>query len=107
MTVEALCEMGHDVMDIRGTPQKGLPDNLIWEIAQKEMRLLITTDKGFAKHRSEQHHGVLIVRLQQPNRINTHRTIMQILFQYSKQTWVNLTVVAQDQVQSAWYSDEH
>ena len=51
MTVEGLRAMGHDVTDIRGTEKEGLSDFGIWEIVQKEKRLIITTDKGFSTHR--------------------------------------------------------
>ena len=45
----------------------GMTDDALWEIAQQEGRLLITTDKGFTQHREEFHHSILIVRLKQPN----------------------------------------
>lgn len=46
VTVEGFRAAGHDVKDIRGTSEEGLPDSDLWEIASKECRLLITTDKG-------------------------------------------------------------
>ncbi len=36
MTVEALRALGHDVLDIRGTVDEGMPDDNIWEKAQWE-----------------------------------------------------------------------
>ena len=42
MTVRALREVGHDVRDIRGTPDEGATDVSIWKMAQREKRLLIT-----------------------------------------------------------------
>ena len=62
-TVSELRSLGHDVLDIRGTSDQGLSDDLLWAMAQREGRVLLTTDKGFAEHRSEAHHGVLIVRV--------------------------------------------
>jgi predicted nuclease of predicted toxin-antitoxin system len=47
MTVWALREMNHDVVDIRGTVDEGMIDDALWEMIQREGRLLITTDKGF------------------------------------------------------------
>ncbi len=44
MTVAAPRALGHDVRDIRGTPDEGLRDDALWEVAQREERLLITTD---------------------------------------------------------------
>ena len=40
MTVQALPMMGHDVRDIRGTPDEGMQDDALWEMAQREERLL-------------------------------------------------------------------
>ena len=48
MTVQALIDLGHEVRDVRGTPDQAVPDEELWRIAQREQRLLITTDKGFA-----------------------------------------------------------
>ncbi len=72
MTVQALRDIGHEVLDIRGTAHEGITDDVLWEMVQREERLLITTDKGFARQRYEPHHGILIVRLWQPNRHKIH-----------------------------------
>ena len=60
MTVRALVESGHDVLDIRGTPDEGIPDGVLWKRFQLEARLLITTVKGFTQYRNEPHHDILI-----------------------------------------------
>jgi predicted nuclease of predicted toxin-antitoxin system len=67
MTIQALQSMGHDVLDIRGTPDQGMDDDVLWTMAQREGRMLITTDKGFTQYRMGRHHGALIVRLRRPN----------------------------------------
>ena len=67
---------GHDVLDIRGTERQGMFDDELWPFAQTERRMLITTAKGFSEHRDEQHCGILIVRLRQPNEQRIH-TIFQ------------------------------
>ena len=46
MTVHALRAMGHDVRDMRGTPEEGMEDGSLWDMVQRDERLLITTDKG-------------------------------------------------------------
>ena len=38
--------------------------------------MLVTTDKGFCEHRAEQHFGILVVRLRQPNEPRIHARIM-------------------------------
>ena len=58
MTVNRLRELGHEVKDIRGTHDKGMPDSDLRQVAMAEGRLLITTDKGFTEHRSVAHHGI-------------------------------------------------
>ena len=59
MTVQALREMDHEVLDIRGTLDEGTSDEILWKISQREGQLLITTDKGFTEYREKLHHGIL------------------------------------------------
>jgi len=106
MTVRALREEGHDVLDIRGTPDEGIEDEILWNMIQKEGRLLITTDKGFTQHRNDPHHGILIVRLRQPNRQKIHQRVMQAIAQFEAEAWSGLLVVMRDVVQSVWRIDE-
>ena len=102
ITVQALRDLGHDVLDIRGTVDEGMPDDALWEMVQREGRLLITTDKGFAQHRDESHHGILIVLLRQPNRRRIHRRVMQAIAQFRTDEWSGLLVTMRDMVQSVW-----
>jgi predicted nuclease of predicted toxin-antitoxin system len=102
MTVRTLCMLGHDVRDIRGTPDEGMQDDALWEMAQREERLLRTTDKGFTQYRAVSHHGVLIIRLRRPNRHKIHQRIMQALRQFSDTEWLGLLVVMRDVAQSTW-----
>lgn len=67
ITVRELKNLGHDVLDIRGTTEQGMSDELLWAKVQAEQRLLITTDKGFVEYRDEAHWGILVIRLRQPN----------------------------------------
>src|SRR5689334_9810037 len=101
MTVEALRELGHDVTDLRGTAQQSLPDAELWEIAIREKRLLITTDKGFTAYRNTAHHGILIVRLRQPNRHKINSSVLTALQQFGTSAWRNLVVVVRDRTVSA------
>ena len=106
MTVHALREKGHDVFDIRGTADEGVEDDAIWELAQREERLLITTDKGFTQYRSIRHFGLLIIRLRQPNRHRIHERVMQALKQFGENDWPGLLVVMRDVALSIWRSTE-
>ena len=102
MTVQALREIDHEVLDIRGTSDEGALDETLWEISQREGQLLITTDKGFTKHREELHHGILIVRLRQPNRHRIHQRVIQAMKRFTEREWPGLLVVMRDKVQSVW-----
>ena len=102
MSVRALRTMGHDVRDIRGTGEEGMADTVLWKVAQQEKRLLITTDKGFTQHREIFHHGILIVRLKQPNRHKIHERILQAMSLYAADEWHGLLVVMRDTVRSEW-----
>ena len=104
MTLHVLRSMNHDVHDVRGTPDQGMPDDALWEMAQRQGRLLITTDKGFTQHRGAHHHGVLIVRLRRPNRLRIHGRIMQAMSQFLEADWPGLLVVMRDVAQSTWRS---
>jgi len=101
MTVDALSALGNDVKDIRGTPAKGLPDPELWQVAATEARLLITTDKGFSEFRTVPHHGILIVRLRQPNRRKIHHAVMRAIEKFEESEWRNLLVVVRDTTMSS------
>ena len=102
VTVRALRSMGHDVLDVRGTAREGMPDEGLWDLAQHEQRLLITTDKGFARRRRLPHHGILIVRLRRPNRRRIHERIMQAVSELADTDWLGRTVTVRDDVRSVW-----
>jgi predicted nuclease of predicted toxin-antitoxin system len=100
ISVRELRAMGHDVLDIRGTERQGMFDDALWPLAQAEQRLLVSTDKGFSEHRDEQHFGVLIVRLRQPNEQRIHARIMGAFQQFEEREWPGMLVVVRDTVQS-------
>ena len=100
MTVDALRALGHDVKDIRGTSDQGIADSGLWRLALAESRALITTDKGFTEYRSTRHHGILIVRLRQPNRQKIHRSVMHVIERFPEEQWPNLLMVVRDTAMS-------
>lgn len=100
ISVLELRAMGHEVLDIRGTERQGMFDDELWPFAQSERRMLITTDKGFSEHRDDQHCGILIVRLRQPNEQRIHTRIMSAFRQFADEDWPGLLVVMRDTVQS-------
>src|SRR5438045_218363 len=100
LTVLTLRQSGHDVADLRGTSEAGLDDDHLWEKAQQQRRLLVTTDKGFVHRRDQAHHGILIVRLRQPNRMRIHERVMKMMERFSASEWPGLLVVVRDTVLS-------
>lgn len=100
MTVDELRRRGHDVKDVRGTSDQGAADSALWELALAESRALITTDKGFTEYRSAPHHGILIVRLRQPNRHKIHQAVMHVIERFPDGEWPNLLVVVRDTTMS-------
>jgi predicted nuclease of predicted toxin-antitoxin system len=100
MTVDALRALGHDVKDIRGTSDQGLADSELWGLSLAESRALVTTDKGFTEYRSVPHHGILIVRLRQPNRRKIHHSVMHLIGRFPEEEWPNQLVVVRDTTMS-------
>jgi predicted nuclease of predicted toxin-antitoxin system len=100
MTVDGLRARGHDVKDLRGTSQSGLADPDLWQIAIGESRLLVTTDKGFTAFRTAPHHGILVVRLRQPNRHKINNAVMHVIEHFQEPEWPNLLVVVRDTTMS-------
>ncbi len=104
VTVSELRRRGHDVADIRGTNDKGMPDELLWKKTCDEKRLLITTDKGFSQHRDEKHNGILIITLRKPNANKIHTRTLIALNRFSAKQWHNLLVVMRDEAIGIWHS---
>ena len=99
-TVVRLRECGHDVLDIRGTPREGMKDELLWELAQKEKRLLISTDGRFLRYWNVSHSGALVVLLKQAKLWTIHEKIMRTLDQFTPEEWREQLVVVRDKFQS-------
>ena len=99
-TVERLRELGHDVLDIRGTPQEGMKDELLWKLAQSEKRLLISTDRHFLRYWNVSHSGALVVLLKQAKLQTIHAHVMQTLDQFTPDEWRELLVVFRDTFKS-------
>jgi predicted nuclease of predicted toxin-antitoxin system len=104
MTVEMLRQFGHNVLDIRGTPDEGMPDSDLWSKSQSEGRLMITTDKGFSKYRYAPHYGIPIICLKKPNRAKIHQRVIQAMTQFEENEWNGFLVVMRDVAQTVWRS---
>src|SRR4051812_26350441 len=100
--VDALRVLGHDVKDIRGTSEQGLTDMVLWDLAQNEGRLLITTDKGFVRRKGTLHSGIVVVILRQPNRSKIHERVLLAVDEFSEEEFIGSVVVMRDTVRSIW-----
>lgn len=95
-----LSAQGYVVLDARTPPLRSADDSVLWQAAQGNQALLISTDKGFAAHWEEQHHGILVVRLRQPNRRKIHERIVLAMERHTEAEWKGLLVVMRDRVKS-------
>ena len=62
---------GHECIESRGTGQKGSDDETIFCLAQQAGAVFLTTDRDFfytIPLLAQNHHGVVVVALHQPNR---------------------------------------
>jgi len=106
MTVQMLRDMGHDVWDIRGPVDEGMPDQDVWRRVKETGCLLITPDRGFSRRRSETHQGILVITLKQPNRQKIHARVVSALGRFPDETsWRGLLVIVRDRVQSVWRNE--
>lgn len=94
--------MGHDVLDIRGTNDEGISDELLLKRACEEGRLLITTDRDFASFRDREHYGILIITLRKPNRKKINKRVVEAMEQFPDNQWPGLLVVMRDKTMSTW-----
>ncbi|HSE40054.1 MAG TPA: DUF5615 family PIN-like protein [Acidobacteriota bacterium] len=101
-TIEALRKVGHDVVSAHDQEHKGRDDFHIWKFVQKESRVLITTDRGFANRRDELHSGILIVRLKMPNSEKIHQRIFTALSEFHETEWRGLLVIMRDKTKGIW-----
>ena len=77
-----------------------MKDELLWELAQKEKRLLISTDRRFLRYWNVSHNGALVVLLSQAKLQTIHAKIMLTLDQFTPEEWRELLVVVRDTFQS-------
>jgi predicted nuclease of predicted toxin-antitoxin system len=102
MCVRELRQIGHNVLDIRGTIDEGISDELLFKKACEENRLLITTDRDFASFRHREHYGILIIALRRPNRSKINERVIEAIKRFSTGKWPGLLVVMRDEVMSTW-----
>jgi predicted nuclease of predicted toxin-antitoxin system len=91
--------LGHDVETVREEGMEGYLDETIWEVAQKELRFLITQDLDFCDaryYRPGSHCGILLIRLRTPKRQALTRRIEELFRQEDVSRWGRCLVVAKE-----------
>ncbi len=84
--LSVLHALGHDGIDIRGTELEGATDSTLFEHAQQERAILLTTDRDFfhtVPHVYTTHFGVIVIALRKPNRANLLARLDWVLAQKS------------------------
>ena len=97
---KVLTELGHQVIDIRGTELQGIDDFRLFEIAQENEAVLLTTDRDFyhtVPLRYSDHHGVIVIALKQPGREAILSKLRWILTQDLMETVHNTIYLLRDQ----------
>ena len=102
ITIEALRVLGHDVTSLHEVRRKGMKDTAVWRLAMREHRILVTTDKGFAKYRTENHSGLLIVRLKKPSIDRIHSHVLAAIAEIPPSDWPGLLVTMRDTARGLW-----
>ncbi len=80
--VGILEEMGHRVLDLRGTGREGISDGAIFAEAQQFRAVFLTTDRDFfhtVRHLHVSHAGIIVIALRLPNRRSILEKLMWIL----------------------------
>jgi predicted nuclease of predicted toxin-antitoxin system len=95
----ALARLGHDIYDVYEEGLVGHPDAYIGDAAQHEERFLLTQDLDFSDVRRfvpGRHHGVLLLRLSSPSRLDLLSRILQLFERGNVEEWKRCFVVATD-----------
>jgi len=82
-----LKENGYDVKSVLDIDPR-MPDNLILQIADSELRMVLTMDKDFWElvfNKGQNHSGVMILRLEEANGEQKKEIIKEILTEYSNE----------------------
>jgi predicted nuclease of predicted toxin-antitoxin system len=95
--VADLLALGHDVDTAPAEGLAGHSDPDVWRATQTAERFLITQDLDFSDLRAfapGTHHGILLVRLQQPGRVALRARILQLFENEQVESWSRCFVVA-------------
>lgn len=93
----SLTLLGHETHTVIEEDLGGSKDEQIWRVVQKEKRFLITQDLDFSDTRRfapGTHHGILLIRLHSPSRLNLISRLEEIFQNEDVSGWTSCFVVA-------------
>ncbi len=99
---------GHTTIDIRSTEHEGLDDIKIFELAQKENAIFLTTDRDFfhtIPRLFQKHHGIIVITLRQPNRKGITEKLFFVLNNFDLTKFKSKVLLLKDNSYSI-YGDE-
>ena len=92
-----LRKFGHEVHTLGEEGLLGHADEEVWGAAQRDARFLVTQDLDFSDSRrfsAGSHHGVLLLRLRDPNRRALTERVEEIFQKENVESWARCFVVA-------------
>ena len=98
-----LKQQGHDVFSVYDQA-RGISDDRVLEIAQIDLRILITNDRGFGDkvfRERRPHHGVVFLRLANERAVNKIRVLDQLISQHRDALSDRFVVVTESRVRFA------
>ncbi len=105
---DLLLSRGHSVVDIRGTNAEGACDNEIFERAQRERAVFLSTDRDFfhtIPHLYPKHFGIVVIALRQPNRKKILSRLSWFLDHYKEEPLAGKAYLLRDRTYSIFTYD--
>jgi len=99
LTAAPLRALGHDVDTVRDEHLTGADDDTVWDAAQRDGRLLVTSDLDFSdvrKFAPGRHHGIILLRLRDPSRRVIEERVLALFRTGDAASWSGCFVVATD-----------
>jgi len=94
-----LAALGHEVDNVRVEGLAGQTDPQVWQAAQDSSRFLITQDLDFSdirKFAPGTHHGLLLLRLHLPGRLQLAKRLLHVFETEPLATWARCFVLVTD-----------
>ena len=97
--VSLLEQKGHKIIDIRSTEHEGSNDIKIFELAQKEKAIFLTTDRDFfhtIPRLYQNHYGIIVITLRKPNRKEIAKKLLVALNIFDLQKFESKVLLLKD-----------